>query len=156
MFFCWGHFGAFLRSFGLRKIPPHRGRILWAQGTLLTLGTYLLITADSVTSKVSFAVGTILMLATSSRFIRRHTAAIHALVLLLVVAVSFPLFLAGGAGAAQALGRTRPLAGVETSGRLLSGWRPTLWLDRGLKVSGAEVRARNWLNRLGSRSQRGS
>ena len=94
-----------------REIPPHRGRILWAQGTLLTLGTYLLITADSVTSKVSFAVGTILMLATSSRFIRRHTAAIHALVLLLVVAVSFPLFLAGGAGAAQALGRDATFSG---------------------------------------------
>jgi exopolysaccharide production protein ExoQ len=93
-----------------KEIRPYRGRILWAQGTLLALGTYLLIIADSVTSKVSFAVGTILMLATSSRFIRRNTAAIHALVLLLVVAVSSPLLL-GVAGAVKALGRDATFSG---------------------------------------------
>lgn len=99
---------ALLRS---EEIPRHRGRILWAQGTLLALGTYLLMTADSVTSKVSFAVGAVMMLATSLRFIRRHTAAIHALALLLIVATSSPLFLGGGAGAVQALGRDATFSG---------------------------------------------
>jgi len=93
------------------ETPHYRDRRLWAQGTLLALGVYLLITADSVTSNVSFALGTVLMLATSLRFIRRHAAAVHALVLLLVVGVSSIMFLGGGASTAQALGRTSTLSG---------------------------------------------
>jgi len=92
------------------EVPSHPRRSLFAQGTLLSLGVYLLITADSVTSSVSFALGTALMLATSLRFMRRHTAAVHLLVVL-VVAVSSIMFLGGGASAAQALGRSPTLSG---------------------------------------------
>ena len=99
---------ALLRS---DETPRYRDRRLWAQGALLALGVYLLTTADSVTSNVSFALGTVLMLATSLRFIRRHAAAVHALVLLLVMAVSSIMFLGDGASAAQALGRTSTLSG---------------------------------------------
>jgi len=101
----------FLTLLRSEEVPSHRVRSLFAQGTLLALGIYLLITADSVTSKVSFTVGTLLMLAMSSRFIRRHTVAIHTLVLLLIVTVSAPLFLGGGGGAVQALGRDATFSG---------------------------------------------
>jgi exopolysaccharide production protein ExoQ len=94
-----------------KEITPHRGRILLAQGTLLAVGIYLLIIADSVTSTVSFALGTSLMLATSLRFMRRHSAAVHVLVLSLVVAVCSIMLLGGGASAAQALGRNPTLSG---------------------------------------------
>jgi exopolysaccharide production protein ExoQ len=98
---------AFLRK---DEMPRHSGRILLAQGTLLAVGIYLLIITDSVTSTVSFALGTALMLATSLRFMRRHSAAVHVLVLSLVVAVG-SIMLLGGASAAQALGRNANLSG---------------------------------------------
>jgi exopolysaccharide production protein ExoQ len=93
------------------EITPRRGRILLAQGTLLAVGIYLLIITDSVTSTVSFALGTLLMLAMSLRFMRRHSAAVHVLVLSLVAAVSSIMLLGGGASAAEALGRNPTLSG---------------------------------------------
>jgi exopolysaccharide production protein ExoQ len=93
------------------EVPRHRGRVLFSQGMLLAAGIYLLLTADSVTSIVSFALGSVVMLATSLRFMRRHAAAVHALVLSLVVAVGSIMLLGGGASAAQALGRNPTLSG---------------------------------------------
>jgi exopolysaccharide production protein ExoQ len=92
-------------------VPRHRGRILLAQGTLFAIGIYLLMIANSVTSLVSFALGTTLMLATSIPLMRRRAAAVHALVLVLVVAVSSIMLLGGGASAASALGRDPTLTG---------------------------------------------
>jgi exopolysaccharide production protein ExoQ len=92
-------------------VPPHRGRILLAQGALLAIGIYLLIIADSITSTVTFTLGTGLMLAMSLRIMRRHAAAVHVLVLFLVVLVSSIMLLGGGASAAQALGRNPTLTG---------------------------------------------
>ncbi len=106
--------GAVWRVLGLLKrdeIPgSYRGRKLLAQGTLLALGVYLLFTADSVTSSVSFALGTLLMLATSTRFLRRNTAAVHALVLFVLVFCSI-MFLGGGASISRALGRNPTMSG---------------------------------------------
>jgi exopolysaccharide production protein ExoQ len=107
-------FGVVWRVLALLRsdvIPPHRGRILLAQGMLLVVGIYLLIIADSVTSLVCFTLGTGLMLAMSLRVMRRHAAAVHALVLMLVVVVSSIMLLGGGASAAQALGRNPTLTG---------------------------------------------
>jgi O-antigen ligase len=52
-----------------------------------------------------------LMLATNLRFMRRHTAALHVLVLSLAVTVSLVMLLGGGASAAQALGKDPTLTG---------------------------------------------
>jgi O-antigen ligase len=99
---------ALLRS---DELPPHRGRCLLAQGVLLALGISLLIRAHSTTSNVCFAMGAGLMLATNLRFMRRHTAALHVLVLSLAVTVSLVMLLGGGASAAQALGKDPTLTG---------------------------------------------
>jgi exopolysaccharide production protein ExoQ len=91
--------------------PPHRGRHLLAQGTLLVLGVWLLEIADSVTSSVCFVMGAGLLLMTSLRFMRRHTAAVHVLVLSLIVTASLVMSLGGQASAVQALGRNITLSG---------------------------------------------
>jgi len=90
---------------------PHRRRNLFAQGTLLAIGIYLLYVSNSDTSLVSFAVGTVLILATNLQFMRRRVIALHALVLLLVSLVVSAMFLGGGASAAQALGRDPTFSG---------------------------------------------
>ena len=92
------------------EMPAHRGRHLLAQGTLLVLGIFVLITSDSATSLVCFVLGTGLMLATRLQFIRRNPAAVHVLVLLLALTAGLAILLGGGA-AAQALGRNATLTG---------------------------------------------
>jgi exopolysaccharide production protein ExoQ len=93
------------------ELPPHRGRTLLAQGTLLALGILLLISANSATSNVCCMIGAGLMLATSLRFTRRHAAIVHVLVLLLAVSATSVILLGGGASAARALGRNPTLTG---------------------------------------------
>jgi O-antigen ligase len=106
--------GAFWRVLPLLsrdETTPDRRRHLLAQGTLLVLGVWLLILANSATSLVCFALGAGLMLATKLRFMRRHPAAIHAFVLSVAVTAASVLLLGGGASAAQALGRDPTLTG---------------------------------------------
>lgn len=93
------------------KKAPSRRRILLAQGMLLFVGIYLLVIANSVTSRVAFALGAVLMLATNLRLMRRHPGAIHALVLSLITAVGLVLLLGGGASMTHALGRNSNLTG---------------------------------------------
>jgi exopolysaccharide production protein ExoQ len=93
------------------EMPADRGRHLLAQGTLLVLGVLLLISADSATSLVCFILGAGLMLTTKLRFMTRHPAAVHVLVVLLFVGAGSFMVLGGGASAAQALGRNPTLTG---------------------------------------------
>jgi exopolysaccharide production protein ExoQ len=93
--------------------PPHRGRHLLAQGTLLAFGISLLISANSVTSLVSFVLGAGLMLTTRLQFMRRKPAAVHVLVLLLVVSASALILFGGRASVASALGRNANLARMD-------------------------------------------
>ncbi len=93
------------------EMPSHRGRHLLAQGTVLVLGLSLLITSNSATSLVCFLLGAGLMLTTRLRFMRRNSAAVHALVLALAVTASLVMLLGGGASAAEALGRNPTLTG---------------------------------------------
>jgi exopolysaccharide production protein ExoQ len=90
---------------------PNRRRHLLAQGAILAIGIWLLSLANSVTSTVSFALGAGLMLVTSLRFMRRKPAAVHVLVLLLLVTATLVMLLGGEASAAQALGRNSTLTG---------------------------------------------
>lgn len=90
---------------------PYRGRQLLAQGTLIALGISVLIDANSVTSNICFALGAGLMLATNMRFMRRHAAAVHVLVLFLLVTSSVVILSGGAGGMFQALGRNSSLTG---------------------------------------------
>jgi len=104
--------GAVWRVLGLIRsdeIPNDRRRHLLAQGTLLTLGIYLLTMANSMTSSVCFAIGAGLMMATSLRFMKRHPAAVHALVLSLLVTSSLVILFGGSIF--HALGRNSSLTG---------------------------------------------
>jgi exopolysaccharide production protein ExoQ len=99
---------ALLRS---EEMPSHRRRHLLAQGMLLGLGIYLLMFANSGTSTVSFVLGAGLLLATSLRFFRRNAAAVHVLVLALVLIFGFLLTLGGMGSMAHTLGRNSNLTG---------------------------------------------
>ncbi|MGB0001604.1 MAG: O-antigen ligase family protein, partial [Candidatus Acidiferrales bacterium] len=106
--------GAVWRVIALLKsdeMPRHRRGPLLAQGTLLVLGIYLLIITNSSTSSVCFIIGTGLLLMTNLRFVRRHVATVHVLVLALVLTASSFMLLGGTASGANALGRDATLTG---------------------------------------------
>ena len=108
--------GTLWRVLGLLRSDektPNRRRQLLAQGTLLAFGISLLINANSATSLVSFILGAGLLLTTNLRFIRRHTAAVHVLVLLLALTFSLVILLGGRADVAHALGRQANLARMD-------------------------------------------
>ena len=88
-----------------------RRRHLLAQGALLFLGIWILTLANSATSLACFILGTGLMLAMRLRFVRRSPAAVHVLVLTLILSAGFLLLGGGGAFAAHALGRNESLTG---------------------------------------------
>jgi exopolysaccharide production protein ExoQ len=90
---------------------PDRRRHLLAQGALLAIGISLLIDANSATSIVGFTVGAGLLLSTSTRFVRRHPAAVHVLVLLLFVTAGLVVLLGGRASVTHALGRNPNMTG---------------------------------------------
>ena len=99
---------ALLRSDEMHR---HRRRHLLAQGTLLVLGAYLLMITNSATSSVCFLIGTGLLLTTNLRFVRRHVATVHVLVLALVLTASSFMLFGGTASGANALGRDATLTG---------------------------------------------
>jgi exopolysaccharide production protein ExoQ len=90
---------------------PNRRRHLLAQGAILVIGIWLLILANSATSTVSFALGAGLMLVTSLRFMRRSPAAVHVLVVLVIVIASSFMLLGGTGNVTHALGRNQNLTG---------------------------------------------
>jgi exopolysaccharide production protein ExoQ len=99
---------ALLRS---DEMPSHRRRHLLAQGGLLALGIYLLALANSQTSTVCFAIGAGMLFATSLRLLRRNAAAVHVLVLALVLTVGSVMLLGGVTAISHALGRNATLTG---------------------------------------------
>jgi O-antigen ligase len=106
--------GAVWRILGLlwpNEAIPDRRRHLLAQGALLVLGISLLMTANSATSLVCFLLGAGLMVTTRLGFIRRHPAAVHTLVVFLIISAGSLMWLGGGAHAARALGRNPTLTG---------------------------------------------
>jgi O-antigen ligase len=84
---------------------------LLAQGTLLYFGISLLFMAHSATSGASFALGAGLMLAIALRFFRARPAAVHALVLAVLLAGGLLVLLGGRAEAMKAMGRNADLTG---------------------------------------------
>ena len=105
--------GVFWRILDLLKSDknsPDRRRHLIAQGILLAIGISLLISANSMTSNVSFVLGAGLMWAASRPFLRRKAAAVHVLVLSLALSAGLVMII-GGTNAAHVLGRNSNLTG---------------------------------------------
>lgn len=89
---------------------PNRGRHLLAQGTLLTFGVALLVMARSTTSAACFAFGVGLMVATGLPMIGRRLAAVHALVLIVVLAGGLAMLFAGE-NVVHAMGKSTDFTG---------------------------------------------
>jgi exopolysaccharide production protein ExoQ len=105
--------GALWQFLGLlrgRALANRRRRML-AQGTLLAFGIWVLTLADSATSVACFVLGSAVILATSIEAIRRRPAAVHALVLGLILGGSVLMSLGGEGEVVQALGRNTTLTG---------------------------------------------
>jgi exopolysaccharide production protein ExoQ len=90
---------------------PKRGRRLLAQGVLLALGLALLAMANSATSTACFILGSVLILATGLPSIGRRPAAVHALVLTLLLAGGLTMLFGGEGSFVHALGRKTNLTG---------------------------------------------
>ncbi|MGA7555918.1 MAG: O-antigen ligase family protein [Candidatus Acidiferrales bacterium] len=93
------------------KGQPNRGRHLLAQVTILCFGVALLVLANSATSRACFALGALLMLATSLPALRSRPRAVHALILIMVLTAGLTMLFGGGASIAHALGRKADLTG---------------------------------------------
>jgi len=93
------------------KEQPDRRRHLLAQCVVLAFAIDLLFTAHCATATASFIFGAGLMLATSLRPIRHRPAAVHALVLAIVLVGGLTELLGGRAAVTEALGRKPDLTG---------------------------------------------
>jgi exopolysaccharide production protein ExoQ len=102
----WRVLGEF--RFGDKK---QRLRHLAAQGTLLAIAGWLLWLAHSTTSTACFAIGTILILATSMPVVNRRPVLVHLIVFGLVFASVFALFLDSGGSLVGSLGKDPTLTG---------------------------------------------
>jgi len=93
------------------KGQADRRRHLLAQGALLLIGVYLLTLAHSATSGVCFVLGAGLMVAATLPVMRRRPAALHTLVLVILVGASLVVLFGGNAAVAHAVGRQSDLTG---------------------------------------------
>jgi O-antigen ligase len=90
---------------------PHRARRLLAQCTLLAFAVKLLFLAHCATANASVILGAGLMLAASLPIIRHRPAAVHALVLAILLGGGLIVLLGGRAAITKALGRKPDLTG---------------------------------------------
>ena len=90
---------------------PHRARRLLAQCTLLAFGVKLLFTAHCATADACLVLGAGLMLATSLPLFRHRPAAVHVLVLAILLGGGLIELLGGRAAITEALGRKPDLTG---------------------------------------------
>jgi hypothetical protein len=88
-----------------RQSRLERRRALLAHCTIVAMTAYLLSIANSMTSLACFGLGTVLIVVLSLRFVTRQEWMKHALVLGLIMAVSFALFFDSGGGMVKSLGR---------------------------------------------------
>jgi exopolysaccharide production protein ExoQ len=105
--------GALWRTLGLirDKEQPDRFRHLLAQCTVLAFAIELLFTAHCATAGGCFILGVGLMLATSLTLFRYRPAAVHALVLAVLLGGSLTALLGGWSAMTAALGRKPNLTG---------------------------------------------
>ncbi len=105
--------GALWQTLSLVRDRNHsnRSRRLLAQCTLLATAVYLLSVAHCATAVACFVLGAGLMLVISRPSIRRHPAAVHALVLAVLLGGGLISLLGGRAAITEALGRQPDLTG---------------------------------------------
>jgi len=113
-----------LLSLDLDRDQPHRARRLLAQCTLLAFGIYLLSTAQCATAVACFTLGAGLMLVISRPLFRRRPAAVHALVLAVLLVGGLTELLGGRDVATRALGRKPDLTGRTEIWRILIPMAP--------------------------------
>jgi exopolysaccharide production protein ExoQ len=101
------------------KEQPHFRRRLLAHGTLLAFGIDLLFTAHSATSGISFVLGAGLMLALARPLFQRGPAAVHVLVLAILLSGGVAGLLGAAADLATATGRSADLSGRTEIWKLL-------------------------------------
>jgi exopolysaccharide production protein ExoQ len=106
LIFVW-HFIAAYRD----RQRPHRIRHLIAHGVALAMVAWLFAQANSVTAQSSFLLGTLFLIATSTRNIARKPRLVHLLMAALVAVPFAILFLGIGGGAIEAMGRNSTLTG---------------------------------------------
>jgi O-antigen ligase len=113
---------------------PNRTRRLLAQGTLLYFGISLLFTAHSATSGASFTLGAGLMLAIALPFFRARPAAVHALVVAVVLTGILTVLLGAQAEAMKALGRKPDLTGRTEIWRIVIPMVPNSIVGAGFET----------------------
>jgi len=111
-------------SFVRDKEQPNRGHRLLAQCTLLAFGIYLLYMAHCATATGCFILGVGLMLVISRPFFRQRPAAVHALVLTIVLVGGLTELLGGRAAITAALGRKPDLTGRTEIWRIVIPMAP--------------------------------
>lgn len=89
----------------------NRGRLLIAQGVLLTFGIVLFRWADSATSLACFFLSAGLMLVTNLRAFRGRSGRVHAVCAVLLLVCVFTFLVTGSDDIAKALGRKSNLSG---------------------------------------------
>ncbi len=90
---------------------PNRARHLLAQCILLYFSISLLFTAHSATSGASFTLGAVFLFATALPLISRRPAAVHVLVLAILLGGGLTVLLGGKGAAAKAMGRNEDFTG---------------------------------------------
>jgi exopolysaccharide production protein ExoQ len=103
---------------------PNRGRRLLAQCTLLAFGIDLLYTAHCATAVACSILGAGLMLVISLSFFRRRPAAVHAVVLAILLGGGLTSLLGGRAAMTEALGRKPDLTGRTDVWRVVISMAP--------------------------------
>jgi exopolysaccharide production protein ExoQ len=120
----------FLDAFQAKE-TPHRSRHLIAQGTLVVMVLWLLRMADSVTSTACFLMGSVLILATRLFASARKMAVVHALMLSMVVASIFAIFLDPSSGLIESMGRNPTLTGRTDIWAHVIPLNPNPWIGSG-------------------------
>lgn len=88
---------------------PNRRRHLIAQLALLAFAVTVLGMSHSATSEACFALGTVLIVLTRLRWVRRRPGRVHAVMLAIIMAGGMTLLFGGKAGVTHALGRKENL-----------------------------------------------
>jgi exopolysaccharide production protein ExoQ len=116
------------------KTQPNRSRHLLAQCTLLSFGIWVLNMAHSATSGACFVLGLGLMVATARPLFRQRPAAVHFLVVTILLCGGLTLLLGGQGAAANAMGRSQDLTGRTDVWKVLIPMAPNPILGAGFET----------------------
>ena len=115
------------------KRLPHRNRHLLAQSVLLAFGITVLYMAHSATSVSCFMLGGTLILVTRMPFFRRHPAAVHGLIVMLLLVSTIAVLLGAQAAFVHALGRDTNLTGRTDIWAAVLPVVPNPWVGAGFE-----------------------